>query len=58
MDEQIVISVDKYDELLRAEQVCRMLKNLIRGRRKVYDGLNYNDLTILETMMGDMEDTE
>ena len=58
MDEQIVISVEKYNELVVAKATCRMLRNMISARRDAYDGLSYNEVCMLAAMLGDLEEIQ
>jgi hypothetical protein len=58
MDEQIVISLEKYNELLVAKATCRMLRNMIDSRKEAFDGLSYNEMNMLAAMLSGLEDTQ
>lgn len=58
MDEQIVISVEKYNELVVAKATCRMLRNMINARKEAYDGLSHNEVCVLAAMLADLEEAQ
>lgn len=59
MEERVAITVERYNQLIRAEQDANQLKKLIAEKHESYDTIDRADIELLYTIyVGKKEETK
>ena len=58
MEERVTITVERYNQLIRAEHDANQLKTLIANRASNYEGLDYQSVIHLHTLYNGNEEVD